>query len=375
MRKYPKVSVILPTHNRAKRLTRAVESVLNQNLKNFELIIVNDGSTDGTSKMILKFKDSRIVYLEKPHGGVSAARNFGLAMAKGKYISYLDDDDVYYLNHLELLSGFLDKHPHIGLVYGNVHFKTRKEIFLPYSFDYSKERLEIDNIIPTQALMHKKECLKKAGFFDENLSVGEDWDLWLRISDYYKIYHLNSAVAQVVFHGKNKTHNTMDYSRWYIYAVKKRLSQKGHLAKKSFPFEGYCMALVYRLIYKFKAEKQFCIRFIEELKSMDNTNPETRMALCAAYLSYGEIDKAINTGRRFLKNLSKRVERMSNLEKSCAFNLHRLLAFAFKRKNDSHQMQFELKRATQLIWKGYVQCISFADLTSTTAKFLNQLTG
>jgi len=202
----PVISVILPTYNRERVLPQAIESVLAQTFNKFELLIVNDGSTDNTRSVIAQYADKRIVYLEQENKGLALARNLGLGKARGKYVTYLDDDDLYYSDHLKTLLAVIRKRPRIGMVYGNVHFNINKKVFTPYPFTFSKDRLELDNFIPPVALIMKKSCLKKTGFFDENLiEVMEDWDMWLRVSDDYRVLHVDKYVAQVRFHQDNKT--------------------------------------------------------------------------------------------------------------------------------------------------------------------------
>ncbi len=263
MQNLPKVSVIMPTYNRAGFVKDAIKSVLNQTFDDFELIIINDGSTDTTEKIIHKFSDPRIVYLKKKKNeGRSSARNIGISKARGGYISYLDDDDVYYPHHLKRLSDFLDTHLGIGLVYADVHFKKYGKIFVPYSFDYSKKHLEIDNIISGDAsLMHRREVFDKAGYFDESLSFGEDWDMWLRISDVCGFFHLKDVVACVRFHAGNMTDTAKDPANAYMHIIRKRLIRKG----RHLPFKGYYTAIAYRLVHKFKTDKDDCINYIKQL--------------------------------------------------------------------------------------------------------------
>lgn len=264
MPNHPKISVIMPTYNRAKFIKDAVNSVLSQSFKDFELIIINDGSTDTTEKVILKFKDPRILHIRRrKNEGLPSARNLGISKARGRYISYLDDDDIYYPRHLKTLSDFLDTHQGIGLVYADTHFKKNGKAFVPYSFDYSKKHLEIDNIIPGDAsLMHRREAFDKAGYFDESLSFGEDWDMWLRISDAYNFFHLKAVVACIRFHERNMTDNAKEPFRAYLYVIRKRLMRKN----SGLPFKGYYAAITQRLLHKFKIDKDVCIQYISGLK-------------------------------------------------------------------------------------------------------------
>jgi len=364
----PKVSIIMPTRNRPHLIKDALRSVLNQTMRNFELIIIDDSPQDNTKREVLRFKDSRIQYMRRNSKmGIASARNMGLLQARARYISYLDDDDIYYPNHLKTLSSFLDNHPEFGLVYGKVHFKIKDRIFLPYRFDYSKERLELEDCIPTISLMHRIICINKSGFFDKNLSgVMEDWDMWLRISDSFQVCHLPTFVAQARFHKDNATKGA-DYSKPYIQIIKKRLSLK----KRCIPFIGYLMGITYRLIYKFKTKKHLCIRFLQVLRKADKQNPEINMSLSAGYLSYGCVDKAIKAGVFSISTLPRHGQ-MNAWQKIYAFNAHRLLAYAFKRKGNSWKMPLELNNTLGIIFRKTADNNRFIDLTGITSKFLNR---
>ena len=114
----PKISVIVPTYNRTRFLPISIKSILAQTFEDYEIIIVDDGSTDDTSTVVRSFSDSRIKYIRQSNAGQAAARNTGLSHAAGEYIGFLDDDDLYVPSALQVLSTCLDKHPDIGMVSG-----------------------------------------------------------------------------------------------------------------------------------------------------------------------------------------------------------------------------------------------------------------
>ena len=114
------VSVIMPTYNRGAEIKESIQSVLNQSFKDFELIIVNDGGTDGVKEIVDSFCSEKIKYYKLDRNkGLAGALNEGILRAEGKYIAYLDDDDIYYPDHLETLIGFIEKHPDCDLIYSN----------------------------------------------------------------------------------------------------------------------------------------------------------------------------------------------------------------------------------------------------------------
>ncbi len=193
MNKKPKVSVIIPTYNRANLVGRAIKSVLNQTYRDFELIIVDDCSTDNTDEVIKEFQkiDNRIIYLkhDKNKGG-SAARNTGIKVAKGEYVAFLDSDDEWLPEKLEKQIIHLNEN-HFGALisytgYIRVNDKGNRSVFIPVKHgDIYNDQLWKDYVSPTSAVMVKSICFKKVGLFDKSLPARQDYDMWLRISRHY----------------------------------------------------------------------------------------------------------------------------------------------------------------------------------------------
>jgi len=194
MEKDPKVSVVIPTYNRAHLISRAIKSVLNQTYQNFEIIVVDDGSTDNTEEVINSFNNPCIRYIrhEQNKGG-SAARNTGIKFAKGEYVAFQDSDDEWLPEKLEKqMNVFENAPPEVGVVYtGFWRIENDKKIYIPQSWVSKKDgnihqELLKGNYITTQSMVVKKECFKKAGVFDEELPRLQDWELVLRLSKYYE---------------------------------------------------------------------------------------------------------------------------------------------------------------------------------------------
>ncbi|MCP4754336.1 MAG: glycosyltransferase [Proteobacteria bacterium] len=183
----PLISVIIPTHNRRERIIRAVDSVLDQTFSDFELIVVDDCSTDGTVDVLTARSDQRLILLEQEHRGVSAARNNGVGHSKGTYIAFLDSDDLWHKDKLRHQIDFHQKNPHfkisqtqeIWIRHGKrVNPKKKHKKSDGYIFPPS---LHLCTISPSSVFM-TKSLYEEHGGFDENMSVCEDYDLWLRIS-------------------------------------------------------------------------------------------------------------------------------------------------------------------------------------------------
>jgi len=204
MNKNPTVSVIIPTYNRAHLVGRAIQSVLNQTYKDFELIIIDDGSTDNTENIIKEFqkKDKRTKYIKhnKNKGG-SAARNTGIKAAKGEYIAFQDSDCEWLPEKLgKQIKIFKRASPEIGVVYtGSKVIKNNKKFYAPSSKIKKKEgniykALLEGNFISTGTAVVVTEYLKKVGMFDERLPRFQDWELWIRLSKYYRFKFINEPL-------------------------------------------------------------------------------------------------------------------------------------------------------------------------------------
>ena len=190
--KNPEVSVILPTYNRGWILKEAIDSILAQEFKDFELIVVDDGSTDNTGEILDSYEQD-IIVLRQSHKGVSAARNRGIAEAAGRLVAFLDSDDLWLPRKLTSQVDFFSSNPaavinqteEIWVRNGvRVNPKTRHHKFSGMIFERS---LALCLVSPS-AVMIKKNLFSEVGVFDENLPACEDYDLWLRISCRYPVH-------------------------------------------------------------------------------------------------------------------------------------------------------------------------------------------
>ena len=200
----PKVSVIVPTHNRPEGLREAIQSIQNQSFQDFEIIVVNDAGED-VKEVIESLDDKRIRYFShKKNKGLAAARNTGLKKATGKYIAYLDDDDIFYFNHLETLVNQLE-YSGYRVAYTDAyraHQKFEKGSYYitgrdkPFSHDFDASAILVRNYFPVLAIMHERSCLERSGLFDETLTSHEDWDLWIRLSRHYTFIHIPKVTCE-----------------------------------------------------------------------------------------------------------------------------------------------------------------------------------
>ena len=217
-----KVSIIMPTHNRANLISRSIKSVLRQTLADFELIIIDDVSTDNTEELIRGYQDSRIKYIKRAvnhlalyreTGREDNPRNDGLKQARGQYVAYLDDDDLYKSCFLEEMCGFLDRNPDVDMAYGDAVWHRNldgkgEQANCNMSVDFGPKVIRIRNMIRTPTVMHRREIVDRVGYFKPiKIKVPhpgvpyvgiEDWDYWFRISELFKVKHHPVIVAHKI---------------------------------------------------------------------------------------------------------------------------------------------------------------------------------
>lgn len=221
--KSPLVSVIVPTYNRPELLARALESIFDQSMQDFEVVVVNDHGPD-VSKIISSYPGNKIRYVSHIENlGPAASRNTGIAAASGKYVAYLDDDDIYYPNHLKVLAGFLETSgmpaayadamvEHIGTDTEGQTISERE----PYpSVDFHNDLILAKNTLPLPCMVHLKSCIEAVGGFREDFAAHEDWELWIRISARYPIVHVNTITCEFKYseQGGNITANRLELLR------------------------------------------------------------------------------------------------------------------------------------------------------------------
>ncbi len=189
----PTVSIIIPTYNRGQSIGRSIESVLSQTYQDFEVIVVDDGSTDNTRELVAGFNDERIRYVRhEENKGEAAARNTGIKAARCDYIAYQDSDDEWLPEKLARQIELLENaSPEVGVIYtGFWKTENHKRTYVPFSWvsqkngDIHKELLK-GNFIGSPVVLIKKECFSEVGLFDERLRNLVDWEMWLRISKHY----------------------------------------------------------------------------------------------------------------------------------------------------------------------------------------------
>ncbi len=212
----PKVSVIMPAYNAARFITLAVESVLAQTLSDWEMIIVDDGSTDDTPRILAGISDPRIRVIHQPNGGEAAARNTALDLATGEYVAFLDADDLYRPNGLADLATYLDEHSEYGVVFSDGQVCDEEGRVLMRLSDhrpaiYTGDVLEpivLDAGILTVPVctMTRRQVIEAHQLrFDRNLKFGTDWDFWIQIARHSHFGYLDKLTCMYRVHQQNIT--------------------------------------------------------------------------------------------------------------------------------------------------------------------------
>lgn len=246
----PAISVVIPCYNQGRYLQEAVDSILNQTFRDLEIIVVNDGSAEPESTTILKgFQAEKTTVLHQENRGVSAARNAGIAAARGKYVFTLDADDLLLPSFLEKAHTLMEADPGLGLVTCDARRFGEQEKNWDQD-DPTLENLLLGNCIPSSCALFRRADWEQTGGFDRNLTIAEDLDFWLCIAElgrtgqriperlFLHRVHAESAIRR--FNKLGKRENYLFERDMYAYIVKKHIKLYAAcpdlLARKLFPY-------------------------------------------------------------------------------------------------------------------------------------------
>jgi len=209
-----KISAIITAYNYAGFLPAAIESVLEQTRPADEIVVVDDGSTDDTARVVARYADRGVRYVYKANGGAGAARNRGIRETSGELVAFLDGDDRWVAGKLALQLAHLEKNADVGLVTG-----SEWQVYSSGAQPYLLRRLPvasaefypgilIENTIgnPSLALI-RRECFDKAGLFDESMPLGQDWDMWIRLAMVCRVGVVDAPLILFNRHGGSLTAN------------------------------------------------------------------------------------------------------------------------------------------------------------------------
>jgi glycosyltransferase involved in cell wall biosynthesis len=208
----PFISVIVPTYNRATLIAETIKSLQSQQYENYEIIVVDDGSTDNTEEVVNAIADKRTQYVRKQNGERAAARNYGAAMAKGAYVNFFDSDDIALPNHLSKAAELIDQHHtpewfHLGFAWAN----SNKEIFKRvdnYSGETLNHIIHQGNPFGCNDVFVRKDIFQLHKFNeDRNLTASEDYELWLRLAARYPLHYSNEITSLLIDHAERSVRN------------------------------------------------------------------------------------------------------------------------------------------------------------------------
>ena len=230
----PLVTVYITSHNYGSYLKRAIQSVLRQSLKNFELIIIDDGSKDKSKSIINSFKkNKKITTVFQKNKGLTVTNNLALRLSKGKYIMRLDADDWLDLNALEIMSNILERNAKVGLVFPD-YFEVDRSgniLNLVRRHDFKKVKLH-DQPAHGACTMIRKECLEKIGGYSEKYDRQDGFYLWIKFIQKYKVLNTNLPLFYYRKHGSSLSSNEEKILSTRSKIIRSNLS-KNNLSKKA----------------------------------------------------------------------------------------------------------------------------------------------
>lgn len=253
----PFFTVIIPLFNKEKFIEATLKSVLNQSFTDFEILIVNDGSTDSSVAIIKSFTDPRICYFSKENAGVSSARNYGIEKAKADHISFIDADDYWYPSFLQEMFENIKKHPEQKVFSAAIEIATANKVF-PAQYSISKTNdSEIVNyfsassketIICTSCAVFDKNVFKEIGDFDIQIKSGQDTDLWIRIGLVYPVVFSWKILARYVYDEKSLSKNKNYLNTKVDFHKFKELEKTNPLLKKFLDLNRFSLAIKFKLL-------------------------------------------------------------------------------------------------------------------------------
>jgi len=235
----PLVSVVIPTRNRAQYILQALDSVFAQTFSNYEIIVVDDGSTDGTKELLAPLiQKGSIRYEQREASGVSAARNFGISLARAAYIAFLDSDDVFLPTKLEKQLSFFSRNKGLGFVHCSfskfddegrdlgVRNTSRFQGQI-----YPNMLLEWSVLMAMPCMLMRANVLKEVGGFDEQMTWAEDLDLWRRIARRYRVGVVPEVLVKVRVHAASTSFDKTGGSRGFEHYLEKAFAEDPDLSE------------------------------------------------------------------------------------------------------------------------------------------------
>jgi glycosyltransferase involved in cell wall biosynthesis len=264
----PKVSISLPCYNCEAWISETIESILNQTYKNYELILVDDGSTDHTRKIVKKYlNDTRIKYLYQSNKGFTASTNLSILKSTGKYIGFIGHDDLWESSKLQKQVFFLERNPHIDFIHsdlyhidskGNIICRRKDPIAKKVSQRKFMKTLFLGNFICFQTVLVKRKCFEDVGLLDERIEISSDYDLWLRMAQKFRIGYLDEPLVKKRYHENNLSYEFRQIYLDHLKILEKALASNKFMSR----YKNSRLALIHATV----ANEAYNAREISEAK-------------------------------------------------------------------------------------------------------------
>jgi glycosyltransferase involved in cell wall biosynthesis len=204
------ISIVTPSFNQGMFLEQTILSVINQNYKNYEYVIIDGGSADNSIEIIKKYDPFITYWVSESDEGQSNAINKGLQLCKGDILAYICSDDLYVAGAFQFAASFFVQHTDVDMIYGGCHFIDEKGKVLRNKrvVPFSRKKLLCHNIIWQPTVFFHRRVWEKIGFFNETLRDAQDYDYWLRASETFKIVGIDRYLACYRWHSESKTVKT-----------------------------------------------------------------------------------------------------------------------------------------------------------------------
>ncbi len=242
------VSVVIPVYNSELYIKECINSVLSQTYENYEIIVVDDGSTDKSADIISEFQSNKIKLFRQKNSGVAAARNYAARVAQGMWLAFIDSDDIWYPDKL---SRQLDKCHHLNWSHtdsyfiGNVYPEHTRSTDFTAKFEGSiLSDLVVENFIGTSSVVIKKEIFYEFDGFSPELKALEDWDLWLRVASKYDICYLDEVLDGYRTQSNSISRSARNTLPYHVDQIK-RIFKKGGVAESLIDLKNVALSKSY----------------------------------------------------------------------------------------------------------------------------------
>jgi glycosyltransferase involved in cell wall biosynthesis len=303
-----KFSVVIPLYNKGHHIIHTIESVLNQKHNDYEVLVVDDGSTDDSAEKVKQIQSTKIRIFQQKNQGVSVARNVGIENATGEYIAFLDADDAWKPDYLETVAGLISRYPESDIFVtayevlmkdGRVNVSTRREPEEGYIESYWETLGEKYDFVWTSATVVRRTALQKAGMFKPGERIGQDLDMWARVArNNPKVSYSSKVCVEYTRNAQEnaRTRVKIAYAKAFLQDLEEELDNPAHTEKElEIIQKKYDLKMtVYIFTSIMAGEKKMAYQALKNWKGTKNkTNRFLRFGLRVAYYTPSCINQAI----------------------------------------------------------------------------------